>query len=394
MQTNYAHHGRHGSRGAHTVGGSHSAGGTHNAQGAHGAHGASAADRQPPRRQRRRGSTAAIGLLVVLVAVVAAVGWVVREPLEGLLNPERTQAPSAVQTGAVGDITAGTSSMSVNPSDVTSAPSGTPRYETEIQAAQLVDQETPLFGSYEDVQFHVAVPIDSLTELLLHQASYGWALQISTPLPEASNEEAMSAGGTGRSEVQPAGDAYLDGSVLRVWRSGRTMAMDTAVDCGAAAGTPVLSPVSGTVVLIEQYQLYGESTDYQIHIQPYGRPDIDVVLIHIVDPSVVAGDQVVGGYTQIGGVRDLSALMGLQLGEYTAEDDPGNHTHICVNASDYPGYFGLVGAARVDENGNVAQAATITADTPVDQVVAARQAAAEAAGTTDITLEYLKTAAK
>ena len=245
---------------------------------------------------------------------------------------------------------------------------------------------TPIFANSSGVDMHVAVPTSQLTELLFHQASYEWALAIDSPLPETLAEDADESTGTLREGEPGIGNEMFNGSVLYLYRTGRKGLPNTAVDCGAPAGAPALSPVDGTVVLVEHYLLYNKYDDYQIHIQPTGRPDLDVVLIHLDAPCVKAGDRVIAGRTQIAQIRDLASLMDMQLAEYTAGDDPGNHTHICVNDATNGGYFGLVGAAVVDSAGSVVAPATITADTPIEDVTKMREDAATAAGTTDITL--------
>jgi len=52
-------------------------------------------------------------------------------------------------------------------------------------------------------------------------------------------------------------------------------------------------------------------------------------LIHVTDPCVSQGDQLVGGATQVGAVRKLSNKIHLQLADYTR--GPGDHTHMQVN---------------------------------------------------------------
>ena len=53
------------------------------------------------------------------------------------------------------------------------------------------------------------------------------------------------------------------------------------------------------------------------------------MLIHVTNPCVSPGDQVLGGVTQVGAVRKLSAKMRLQLSDYTS--GPGDHTHVQLN---------------------------------------------------------------
>jgi murein DD-endopeptidase MepM/ murein hydrolase activator NlpD len=141
--------------------------------------------------------------------------------------------------------------------------------------------------------------------------------------------------------VPPAAETAATGtggwaaSCLRLWRSNRTGEPNTAADVGAAVGTAVWSPVTGTVAAVKAYQLYGKYDDFEIHIQPDGRTDVDVVLIHVTDVAVEAGDRVFAGATRIASVRLMSDKMDLQLGGYT--NDGGDHVHLQLNRIEKPG---------------------------------------------------------
>lgn len=357
--------------------------------------------------KKKGGAGKAVLAIVIVIALIAGGAWLMRDKILEYAGPYLKQVPflqqllgesqeeavpgdeeaEPIPVVFVGDTADAVTERVAAVHTATQAPIGTPRAATEWEAYAAVDDITPVFAYCGSVPLHVAVPILDLTEILFHQASYDWAIPLTTPLTDADPGWAQNSMGTGRDNAaQGGGNTELTGFCLRLYRKGRKTTPDTAVDCGAPAGDPVLSPVNGTVTLVEQYTLYKKLTDYQIHIQPYGHPELDVVLIHIESPTVVAGDQVVGGYTQIGSVRNLVPDVGLQLGYYTPEDDPGNHTHICVNDATVEGYFGLVGAATVDENGTVTSPATITADTPIEQVYEMRRAAAAALGLEDITI--------
>ncbi len=197
---------------------------------------------------------------------------------------------------------------------------------------------TPLVAQYGSVLIHLPVTTKDLTEVAFHQASYAWALVMETQLASADAEAAYNRKGTARTADQPTGNAYMDGPALHLWRSSATTEMDTSVDCGAAIGKTVYAPVTGTVVLIAEYNLFETLMDYEIHIQPTGHPELDVVVLHTTDPKVKAGDKVKGGATPISVIRDITAVSGLQLEPYTAGDDPGCHAHVQVNNTNYEGY--------------------------------------------------------
>lgn len=216
---------------------------------------------------------------------------------------------------------------------------------TVVRATSPVARPTPIFASRKSLDLRLPVAPDQLTEVGFHQASYSYALKLDTPLPDADMSDAKKEKGTGRdlSKQETGAKAVLAGEVLRMWRD-RPGKPNTAVDVGAAPGTTVVSPVDGTVVLVKKYDLYNKPQypDYQIHIQPDKMPDVDVVLIHIKEPVVKAGDRVMAGITPIGAIRKFSDKMNLQLRSYTSGG--GDHTHIQVNDSTDPSYKGLEGA--------------------------------------------------
>lgn len=190
---------------------------------------------------------------------------------------------------------------------------------------------TPFFALYRDL--HLYLPLDpaNLTAIAFHQAAEDTALTLNSLLPDADMNLAAETRVANRvrisaSETDP---TVLEGEVLRMWRTNRSGPPDTAVDVGAAPGTIVLAPVTGTVTDVIRYQLYGANEDYEVHIRPFGRPDLCVVLIHIDEPSVAPGDIVTGGTTPVARVRLLSDKIDHQLGGYTTCG--GDHVHIQVN---------------------------------------------------------------
>ena len=210
--------------------------------------------------------------------------------------------------------------------------------------AKTVSLPTPIMAQSEGLDLHSAVAMESLTEVLIHNASYEYACDITTKLTEATNTEIIAAHGTGRvASEQPTGNQWMTGEFIRCFRSENAGSKMSAIDCGGPVGATVYAPVSGKVVLVKEYELYQQFDDIQIHIQPEGRSDLDVVLIHLTDPSVKAGDIVEAGKTPIAKIRDVYQYIGesMQLKQYTASSDNGNHTHIQVNDATDPEYHGL-----------------------------------------------------
>jgi murein DD-endopeptidase MepM/ murein hydrolase activator NlpD len=210
-------------------------------------------------------------------------------------------------------------------------------------AAAASTATTPIFAHYKTLNLHLPVPMMRLTEIGFHQASYAWALPMKTSLKDANLSVVGKTKTTNRNRAaQPSGpNAFMTGSVIRMWRN-RPGKPNTAADVGAFAGTTVLSPVSGTVVRIKSYKLYGRYPDYEMHIIPDGTSGLDVVMIHLTDLSCSPGDHVIGGVTPVAKIRKFSDKFHDQLADYT--QSPGDHVHIQVNDSNYHGYRGLQGA--------------------------------------------------
>lgn len=259
---------------------------------------------------------AAVAALVVIIAIVVIVN-----PFGSADTKNATQQTSA---------TAGTNAATGN------ANTGT--------AAQKEWLPTPIMAESAGVTLHSAVSMNELTEVLIHNASYTYANEITTQLAEATNTDVIAKHGTGRvASTQPTGDQWMTGEFIRCYREGNSGPTMSAIDCGGPVGATVYAPVSGKVVLVKQYLLYDLYDDIQVHIQPEGRSDLDVVLIHLKDATVNTGDTVVAGVTPIAHIRDVFEYIGdsMQLKQYTAENDNGNHTHIQVNNANDPEYHGL-----------------------------------------------------
>lgn len=189
---------------------------------------------------------------------------------------------------------------------------------------------TSVFARESATDIHLAIDTAQLTAVAFHQASGELAQHLTSLVPDADMALAAEL-----HAVPPidAGDNPQDdvwaGCVLRLWRSNRSGEPDTAVDMGADPGTPVWSPVTGTVVEVRPYLLYDKYEDYEIHIRPEGRDDVDVVLIHVDGVKVAAGDRVKGGVTQLATVRKMSDKIDIQLAGYTANG--GDHVHLQFN---------------------------------------------------------------
>lgn len=80
---------------------------------------------------------------------------------------------------------------------------------------------------------------------------------------------------------------------------GRGTAATSAVDVALPRRARVRAPVSGTVVAVGRYTLYGRYADRVVTIAPAGPSDVLVVAIHLRLPRVRPGDEVVAGRTTL-----------------------------------------------------------------------------------------------
>lgn len=209
-------------------------------------------------------------------------------------------------------------------------------------ASQQPEREpTPLFATEGDTQLHLVVDPAELTALAFHQASGKNALHMSSLVPDADMALAAELKAVPPVEQGAVPADVWGGICLRLWRSNRTGAPDTAADMGANPGAAVWSPVTGTVVDVKPYLLYDTYEDIEIHIKPDGRDDVDVVLIHVTDALVKPGDRVKGGITRIASVRKMSDKIEIQLGGYTANG--GDHVHLQLNRIEVPGELAPAG---------------------------------------------------
>lgn len=201
---------------------------------------------------------------------------------------------------------------------------------------------TPMLANYRSLYLRLPIDPSKLTQVAFHQASGDKAFHMTALVPDADMAQAaklkhapVSTAASGSAEASSGAGSIWNGAVLRLWRSSRRGKPDTAVDVGTEPGTDVYSPVTGTVLQVRSYKLYNKYADYEIHIKPDGWADVDVVLIHVDDVSVVAGDRVLGGITRIACVRKMSDRVDLQLGGYTRNG--GDHVHMQLNKVDVPG---------------------------------------------------------
>lgn len=188
-----------------------------------------------------------------------------------------------VDSGVVGaGGSGGDAGTAAGPGDVVSA------------TARLPEVATPRFATIGELSLH----LPSADTLLVgfHEASQAEA-QALTPhgrLVENANT----------TRIDPPADVEDGADYVIMSSRGRRPAATSAVDLVMRDDDPVLSPVSGVVTDVREYALYGKYRDHRIEIQPEGRPDLRVVLIHVADVRVRHGDRVTVGETPLAGTAN------------------------------------------------------------------------------------------
>lgn len=136
----------------------------------------------------------------------------------------------------------------------------------------------------------------------------------------------------GRDDAGPhsADHAHASPSFVVMSSRGRPAASTSAVDLPVAPETALTSPVSGTVVGISQYALYGEVTDWLVEVRPDADPDVVVRIFHLVDPTVEVGQHLEAGASDLAAAARLLPFPS-QVDEYTTAPLP--HVHVQVDAA-------------------------------------------------------------
>jgi hypothetical protein len=119
-------------------------------------------------------------------------------------------------------------------------------------------------------------------------------------------------------------DDRAGGDYLVLSSRGRSAAPTSAIDVVLREGDPVLSPVTGTVVDVRSYLLYGAHQDLRVEVVPDTRPDLRLVLIHLDDVAVRIGDRVAAGVTPL-----AATARSFPFGSHIdRETEPERHPHV------------------------------------------------------------------
>lgn len=180
----------------------------------------------------------------------------------------------------------------------------------------------PLLGTAGGLDLHV--PAADAVVVSYHEASYPEALAVAPTGTLVANENTTRSFAVGG----PDGPDYR----VQVSR-GRRQGPTTAVDVVLADGVEVRSPVAGVVTDVRPYELYERHEDVRLEIEPDGRPDLRVVMIHVEGVAVAVGDRVAAGDELAAGARRFP--FEAVVDRATAPDRHG-HVHIEVKSTRAP----------------------------------------------------------
>lgn len=301
-----------------------------------------AADEQSLRPEKRRSSRGWITVVAVGAFVLAGIGaclgyLVFFETSSGINEP---QQPPVLASPEEEDFVPTQEDLRVMDAIRSGGAANDPR---------ISYLPTPLLAQYGSLLIHSPIFPGDLTEIEFHQASYDTALPMAPLVAIVDADEVAEKHGTNHIpfEEQPFGDKPLIAEAVSTWRLYSDGDEMTSVDVGAKAGTVVYAPVTGVVVKVKVYSLYGILDDYEVHIQSPDHPELDIVVLHIDMLTVKVGDKVYGGSTRIAVVRDLGEEIDSNLMNFTMPPDPGNHCHVQVNDATREDYKGLEGALDI-----------------------------------------------
>jgi murein DD-endopeptidase MepM/ murein hydrolase activator NlpD len=252
-----------------------------------------------PRHVRRAVRTATIvaGAAAVLVPGSAAVA---QTPGQSALAPLTAVAPATPWTSVSEVLTDSlqrmqTAAASASAPAPAPAPSSTPKVFATVDGVELVE------------------PHPDLDEIGFHEGSTQ-GLSLSPRGRAVGNDSGFDTPADG------------DGPEYRVMSSrGRSATPTSAVDLAMRHQLPVHAPVTGTVVSVSPYNLYGQTADVLVEIVPDGRSDLKIQVFHIEDVVVEVGERVVAGVTTIAAhTRQLP--FGSQIDKHVGHAGP--HVHI------------------------------------------------------------------
>jgi murein DD-endopeptidase MepM/ murein hydrolase activator NlpD len=248
---------------------------------------------QMPSAERRRWVVAAAVTGVMLTSNPVARGEVLLSELPGGAK-ERSEL---VERRSAADSAFGATNQPKTIDATAVSATSTPRMDarsarTALDAALAAANPGALPNGPVELATHGAVRIiteGSRVELVsFHESSSSEAL------PFESSHAVISANPAIESDAPDE-----DAPVIVLPTRQRPGAPTSAIDLAMTPGEQVVAPISGEVVAVDDFSLYGRTPDVIVKIRSSEDPSVILRALHLVDPLVEVGDTVEAGFTPI-----------------------------------------------------------------------------------------------
>jgi murein DD-endopeptidase MepM/ murein hydrolase activator NlpD len=274
---------------------------------------------QMPPAEHRRWVVAAAVTGVLLTSNPVARGEVRLSELPGGTQElvERRSAADSVFGAANRPKVVGATAVSASSTDRVDARAAREALEAALAAASpgALPNGPVELATYGELR---VITEGSRVELVsFHESSSGAAL------PFTSTHALISANPAVASDA-PDDDAPVVVLPTRQRPGGPTSAIDLAM----TPGEQVVAPISGEVVAVDDFSLYGRTPDVIVKIRSSADPSVVLRAVHLVDPLVKVGDTVEGGVTPMAAeARQLPFES--QMDRFTAahRGQPAPHVH-------------------------------------------------------------------
>lgn len=173
-----------------------------------------------------------------------------------------------------------------------------------------------VFASFQDLP--IFLPSTQVRAIGFHEASYPVAVGMLPVGHPWKNDNAPK---------YPQAPAYGGPNYLVMSSRQRASTATSAADLLMPLWAPVTAVVDGTVVSVRSYRLYGSYPDWKIVIRPHARPDLLVTMLHMQEPQVAPGWDVVGGETVVANTATKFPFPS-HIDRYAGGADP--HVHVEV----------------------------------------------------------------
>lgn len=166
----------------------------------------------------------------------------------------------------------------------------------EAAETEAFEPSTPDLGALPDGVVELARYADVVVaaegadvELVgFHESSTATALELTSVHPVVSSHPSV-----------PGGVSDDDGPVVVLPPRHRAGGPTSAIDLSVTAGSTVVAPISGEVVQVADYALYGATRDLLVQIRSDEDPSIVAHVHHLVGAQVQVGDSVEAGRTPL-----------------------------------------------------------------------------------------------